>query len=121
MRLRELAAETGGFYARVLVGDVCYAIVFPSHCLLWRGAWNNTARYVFPDPTTGGWFCYVTGLCALTVLQHISYAGAMGCAVDGASQKNESLFPAHVLRYYFLESKEEEKDDKNDDLNEVTI
>ena len=39
-----LMMERKGFWYKVVYEDVCYFVIFALHGVLWRGAWNCTAR-----------------------------------------------------------------------------
>jgi len=89
-----------GFYYKLVFEDAVVFCTFFMHCILWRGAWNCTARYIIPDFEVGGWVCFVVGSIGLLALQSMSYAGAMGCAIDGESADTEVFFQSKYLRHW---------------------
>lgn len=98
-----------GFYCRLAFEDFVVFCTFFSHCILWRGAWNCTARYIVPDLETGGWVCFVVGSVGLLTAQCMSYAGGMGCAIDGEAHDVDIFFQSRYLRHFCGASSEDRR------------
>ena len=89
-----------GFCYKLIFEDFVIFCTFFVHCILWRGAWNCTSRYILPDLETGGWVCFVFGSIGLLTTQCMSYAGAMGCAVDGEAPDTAMFFQSKYLLHF---------------------
>ena len=89
-----------GFYFKLIWEDIVYTTIFFCSAILWRGGWNLTAAYVFPDPQMGGWFCFSVGTFLMTTAQIFSLVGAHGVTVDGGEVGRDGIFPTKYLRIY---------------------